>query len=144
MTDIEIAKTELFEENLTLAVVKNGVLLYSTKSHRISGFLEAIDRCGENLCGASVADRVVGKAVALLCAYARVKVVYAVVLSRKALSVLKQSKVCVFWNELVENVLDEKKTGVCPLEKAAAQISSPDVAFKILRGLRETLKSAKC
>jgi len=27
MTDLEIAKTELFEENLTLAIVKDGSLL---------------------------------------------------------------------------------------------------------------------
>jgi hypothetical protein len=73
MTDLEIAKTELYDENLTLAIVKNGAVLYSTKSHRISGFLDAIEKRGENLQGASLADRVAGKAVALLCAQAKIK-----------------------------------------------------------------------
>ncbi len=53
MTDIEIAKSELYEENLTLAIVKNGSLLYSTKSHKISGFLDAIEKYGQTLQDAS-------------------------------------------------------------------------------------------
>lgn len=60
------------------------------------------------------------------------------------MAVLKQNKIGVHWNELVENVLEESKTGACPFEKAAAEISSQEVAFRTLRGLRETLKSAKC
>jgi hypothetical protein len=143
MTDLEIAKSELYEENLTLAIVKNGELLYSTKSHRISGFLDAIDKCGDNLQGASLADRVVGKAVALLCAYAKIKEVYASILSRKAQAIFKQHKIANHWNELVENVLDETKTGMCPFEKAAAEISDPEKAYKTLKGLRENLRGCK-
>jgi hypothetical protein len=143
MTDLEIAKSELYEENLTLAIVKNGELLYSTKSHRISGFLDAIDKCGDNLQGASLADRVVGKAIALLCVYAKIKEAYAAVLSRKAQTIFKQHKIAIHWNELVENVLDETKTGMCPFEKAAAEISDPEKAYKTLKGLRENLRGCK-
>ena len=74
----------MYEENLTLVIVKDGSVLFQTDSHRISGFLDAIEKCGANLEGSSVADRVIGKAVALLCVYAKVKEVYACVLSRKA------------------------------------------------------------
>ncbi len=144
MSDLEIAKTELLEEDLTLAIVKDGAVLYSSKSRRISGFLEAIEQCGENLNGASVADRVMGKAVALLSAYAGVKAVYAAVLSRKAMAVLKKNGVDMHWKELVENVLNEEKTGTCPLERAAAEIQNPQEAYRILRALRESLQSRKC
>jgi hypothetical protein len=143
MTDLEIAKSELYEENLTLAIVKNGELLYSTKSHRISGFLDAIDKCGENLQGASLADRVVGKAVALLCVHAKIKEAYAAVLSRKAQAIFKQNKIAIHWNELVDNVLDATKTGMCPFEKAAAEISEPEKAYKTFKGLRENLRACK-
>ena len=143
MTDLEIAKSELHEENLTLAIVKDGALLYSTKSHRISGFLDAIEKCGESLQGASLADRVAGKAIALLCAYAKIKEVYAAVLSRKAQAIFKQNKISFHWNELVDNVLDVTKTGMCPFEKAAAEISDPEKAYKTFKGLRENLKACK-
>jgi hypothetical protein len=143
MTDIEIAKNELYEESLTLAIVKNGTLIFSTKSHRISGFLDAIKKCGKNLQGASLADRVVGKAVALLCAYSKVKEVYASVMSRKAQVIFKQNKIACHWNELVENVLDTTRTGMCPFEKAAAEISDPEKAYKTFNGILANLKDCK-
>jgi hypothetical protein len=140
MTDLEIAKNELYEENLALAIVKNGALLYSTKSHRISGFLDAIDKCDGNLEGASIADKVAGKAIALLCVYAKVKEVYAAVMSRQALVVFKKHKVIYHWNELVENILDASKTDICPFEKAATNIFDPEKAYKTFKDLRETLR----
>jgi hypothetical protein len=141
MTDLEIAKNELYEENLALVVVKNGSLLYSTKSHRIAGFLSAIDECDGDLEGASVADKVAGKAVALLSACSKVKEVYAAVMSRQALVVFKKHKIIYHWNELVENILDANKTGICPFEKAAANISDPEKAYKTFQDLRESLRS---
>ncbi len=143
MTDLDIAKSELYEENLTLAIVKNGEVLYSTKSHRISGFLDAIDKCGAKLEGASLADRVAGKAIALLCVYAKIKEVYAAVLSRQAQVIFKKNKISTHWNELVENVLDTTKTGMCPFEKAAAEVSDPQKAYKTFKGLLETFKAFK-
>jgi hypothetical protein len=143
MTDLEIAKTELYEEKLTLAIVKNGTVLFSTKSHRISGFLDAIDKCGENLRGSSLADRVVGKAVALLCAHAKIKEVYAVVLSRKAMAVFKQNEIGVHCKELVDNILDVGKDGMCPFEKAAAEISDPEYAYQTFKGLQGNPKTCK-
>ncbi len=143
MSDLDLAKTELYEENLTLAIVKDSEVLFATKSHRISGFLDAVEKLGAKLEGASLADRVAGKAVALLCVYAKIKEVYAEVLSRKAHAVFKQHKISVQWRELVDNVLDANKTGVCPFEKAAAEISDPEKAYRAFKILRETLKACK-
>jgi hypothetical protein len=143
MTDLEIAKTELYEEKLTLAIVKDGHLLFSTKSHRISGVLEAIDQCGTALEGASLADRVAGKALALLCAYAKIKEVYATVLSRKAQVVFKQNHIKYNYRELVENVLDPAKADLCPFEKAATTISDPAKAYVTFRTLLDQLRTSK-
>ena len=143
MTDLERAKSELYEDHLTLAIVKNCALIYGTKSHKISGFLDAIEKCGEDLKGASLADRVAGKAVALLCAYSKIKEVYAAVISRKAQVVFRQNKITCHWNELVENVLDTTKAGMCPFEKAAAEISDPEKAYKTFKGIMANLKECK-
>ena len=143
MTDLDIAKGELYEQNLTLVIVKDGSVLYSTKSHRISGFLDAIETCGAKLEGASLADRVAGKAIALLCAYAKIREVYAAVMSRKAMEIFKQHKIGSHWNELVENVLDQNKTGICPFEKKAADLSDPQKAYRAFKDLRENLKACK-
>ena len=143
MSDLDIAKTELYEEQLTLAIVHNGAILFETKSHRISGFLNAVETLGDKLEGASLADRVAGKAIALLCVYAKIRAVYATVLSRKAQAVFRQNNINVQWRELVDNVLDADKSGVCPFEKAAADLSDPRQAYRAFKTLRENLKRCK-
>jgi hypothetical protein len=143
MSDLDIAKGELYEEKLTLVIVKDGSVLFQTDSHRISGFLDAIEKCGASLEGSSVADRVIGKAVALLCVYAKVKEVYASVLSRKAQAIFKENRIGCQWQEIVENVLNADKTGMCPFEKTAAGISKPEEAYHAFKLLRERMKSCK-
>ena len=143
MRDLDIAKSKLYEEELTLTMVKNGEILFETRSHRISGFLGAIEKLGSQLNGASVADRVAGKAIALLCVYAGIRHVYAEVLSRKAKAVFEENEIHHEWKELVKNVLDLNKSGVCPFEKLAAGISDPKDAYRAFNALQNSLKTCK-
>jgi hypothetical protein len=140
MQDLETAKKQLHNKQLTLAIVKNGQVLFQTDSHRISGFIGAIEKFGTQLNGASVADRVAGKALALLCVYAGIVEVYAEVLSRKAKAVFEENKVAVEWKEIVDNVLDLNKIGVCPFEKVAADISDPKASYVAFKALLEKMK----
>jgi hypothetical protein len=143
MSDLDIAKSKLYEEELTLTIVKNGEIFFETRSHRISGFLGAIEQLGAGLEGASVADRVAGKAIALLCVYAKITDVYAEVLSEKAKAVFEENGIRYEWKELVKNVLDLNKSGVCPFEKLAADISDPKDAYRKFKALQDYLKACK-
>ncbi len=141
MKDVDIAKTNLYDNQLTLSIVKNGQVLFTTDSHRISGFLGAIEKLGPLLNGASAADRVAGKAIALLCVYAGIREVYAEVLSKKAKAIFEENNVAHEWKLLVDNVLDPDKTSVCPFEKLAADISDSKQSFGAFKALLEKMKS---
>jgi hypothetical protein len=143
MNDLDIAKSSLHQKELTLIIVKNGAVLFETGSHRISGFLGAIEQFGVRLEGASVADRVVGKAIALLCVYTGIREVYAEVLSRKAQAVLEENGIPCQWKELVDTILDLNRNGVCPFEKAAAGISDPEAAYAAFKELLKSFKACK-
>jgi len=143
MQDLEIAKKRLDEESLTLSIVKDGKVVFETVSHGVSGFLEAIEKLGEGLEGASVADRIAGKAIALLCIYAKVKAVYAIILSKGAKTVFEKYAVYHEWNNLVENILDIDKAGICPFEKLATKISNPNDAYRKLKSLQNSLKQSR-
>jgi hypothetical protein len=143
MQDLEIAKKCLKENNLTLVIVKNGEVIFETASHGVSGFLDAIERFGDKLEGASVADRVVGKAIALLCVYAKVKAVYAITLSKTAKTVFEESMIHHEWNEQVKNILDCDRNELCPFEKLAIKISDPNDAYMRLRALQNALKKQR-
>jgi hypothetical protein len=143
MLDLEIAKQRLKENNLTLSIVKNGMIIFENSSHGITGFLEAIEECGDKLEEASVADRITGKAIALLCVYSKIKAVYAVTLSRKAKTLLEKHAVYHESNELVENILNISRTDACPFEKLAEEISNPKDAYKKFKTLQPSLKSCR-
>jgi hypothetical protein len=143
MNDLEIAKHTLYKKELTLVIVKNGELLFETRSHRISGFLDAIEQFGTKLEDASLADRVAGKAIALLCVYVKIKEVYAEILSKKAKTAFEENRISHEWKELVDNVLDLNKSGVCPFEKAADGMSDPKDAYRTFKALQESLKTCK-
>jgi hypothetical protein len=142
MSDLDIARTRLFKEELTLSIVKNGKILFETDSHRISGFLRAIDKLGTKLEDASVADRVVGKAIALLCVYVRINNVYAEVLSRNAKTVFEKNKISHKWSIIVDNILDLNRCGICLFEKAAREISNPEKAYMVFKKLLKSFKSS--
>ncbi len=143
MSDLDIAKSRLYGEELTLVIVKNGEVLFETGSHRISGFLGAVEQLGAGLKGASVADRVAGKAIALLCVYAGIRHVYAEVLSRKAKAVFEEHGIPCEWKTLVDNILDMNRSGVCPFEKAATEISDPEKAYAAFKALLQSFKAGK-
>jgi hypothetical protein len=140
MNDLDIARNNLRRKGLTLAIVKNGEALFETRSHRISGFLSAVENLGDQLESASLADKVAGKAVALLCVYAGISAVYAETLSCKAKVVLEKNGIHTEWKELIDNVLDLNRSDVCPFEKTAEKISAPKDAFKAFKALQESLK----
>jgi hypothetical protein len=123
--------------------MKNSETLFETKSHRISGFLTAIEELGKTLEGATVADKVAGKAIALLCAYAGIKAVYAETLSTKAKCVFEESHITVEWKEIVDTILDTSKNDVCPFEKEASRITNPEDAYEKFKALQQKLKACR-
>jgi len=143
MQDLELAKKQLYNHQRTLVIVKGGHVLFQTDSHKISGFIKAIEKHGTELNDSAVADRVAGKALALLCVYAGIREVYAEVLSKKAQSVFEENKIWVQCKQLVDNVLDLNKDDVCPFEKLAAIIVTPKDSYGAFRALLEEMKSCK-
>jgi hypothetical protein len=143
MNDLETAKTLLNQKQLTLAIVKNGKILFETKFHRISGFLNAIEQQGVNLQDSSAADKIVGKAVALLCVYAGVKAVYAETLSTAGRTMLEQNGIRDEWRKLVETILDDKKQDLCPFEKEAADVNDPKDAYTRFKALQRKMLACR-
>lgn len=143
MHDLEIAKKNLYENNLTLVVVKNEKVIFQTDAHRISGFLQAIEQKAAELHGAVVADKVAGKALALLCVYSGIKQVYAEVLSRKAQMIFEENHIGFEWKEIVNNVLDINKVGICPFEQTAAEISDPKESYLAFKTLLDKMKQCR-
>jgi butyrate kinase len=132
MKDLDVAKNRLNEAGLTLVIVKDENVIFESKLHGVSSFLEAIKRLDDQLENSSVADRVVGMAVALLCVYSHIKAVYGENLSRRAKTFLEENDVYSESTALVERILNAERTGTCPFEQLVQRIRSPKVAYRKL------------
>ena len=141
MNDLKIARNILQTKELSLVIVKNGYVIFKTKETGIKGFLEAIEKSGNSLKESSIADKVVGKAIALLCVYAKVSEVYAKILSKDAMSLLKKYNINHEWSTIVEEILDFKKKQTCPFEIKAKKIIDPKTTYIELKSLLKLMNS---
>ena len=128
MQDLEKAKKILNKNNLSLVIIKNLDLYFETSSQGIKSFLETIERFKAKLEGASVADRVVGKAIALLCVGAKIKEIYAKTLSEQGKEI-KKYLIKHEYDNLVKKILNRNGKDMCPFEKLVLDISDPEEAY---------------
>jgi len=133
LDDLEIAKDALRRGDYSLVIVRDGRIIYASRSHGIGGILGAIEELDNRIEGASVADRIIGKAAALLLAYSKVKDAYAIVISRNGLETLRSHGIPVDYENLVPKILDRSGREICPFEKIALEIDSPRLGFEMLR-----------
>ena len=88
---------------------------------------------GTDISGFSAADRVVGKAAALLFLPGGVKAVYVEVMDEQAQRILSARGVDVSFGRKVPRILNRTGTGTCPMEEAVAQINDPAAALPAIR-----------
>ncbi len=80
------------------------------------------------------ADKVIGKGTAFLYWKLGVPAVYAPVVSRSAAKVLEQAGIAYRCDEMVDGILNRKKTGLCPMESAVSAIDTlPEALEAIFR-----------
>lgn len=84
------------------------------------------------------ADKVIGKAAALLCALSGIKVLYAKVVSQAALDVLATYDIDVRYDIKVPYIKNRAGDGKCPMEKLASGTEDPS---EMLLRAQDFLKS---
>ena len=80
---------------------------------------------------AFVADRIVGKASALLHVYGGVKEVYTPVIAKQAAAVYEKHGIKYSADKVVENIRNRTNTGLCPMEMKVQNIDDPAEAYRI-------------
>ncbi len=137
MTDLLRAKSLLVGDK-TCVLVKGEKTYFSTKSGiaPMMGFISD----GLDLKGFSVADKIVGKAAAMLFCLAKISCVYAAVLSKSALQVLQENNIKVEYNTLVDKIINRAGTGICPMEEAVANKTDFEAAYEKLKQKLQQMK----
>ena len=95
--------------------------------------LALLDSHGAALVGASLADKLVGKAVAAMVCLTGIRAVYTPLLSRPALEMLRRYDVPLEYDELVPMILSNDGQVRGPLEQLLLDIHDPAEAVVALR-----------
>jgi len=130
--DIDYARDILLQDDYSIVVVKNNNILIKKKGEGIRPFLEVIKDLKEDIIDSVIADRILGKASALLCRYARVKGVYSPQATKTAIAILVMAGIPSQVDEMVSYIKNKRGDDVCPFEKMLKNIDSPTETYNIL------------
>lgn len=138
MNDIEKAKKLLSDGNFTCVLCK-GDAAYTSTGKGVSPMLTFLEN-GTELRGFSAADKIVGKAAAMLFVCAGVTEVFAEVMSVGARDYLKSRGVACSCEILTEKIINRKGDGLCPMELAVANIDDEKLGFSAIKNRFDELK----
>lgn len=138
MPNIDRAIELLRSETFTCVFVRDK-LEYGSSERGVDPILNMIDE-NYDIRGCAVADKVLGKAAALLLVFAGVSAAFGEVMSLGAWKVLSSNGVEFYFTKMVENITNREGTDVCPMEQAVADISDPAEALEAIRKRRAELR----
>lgn len=125
------AVSRLYRENLSCVVEKEGNT-YTSVQFGIKPLMQFLRENRRFFEGAVVADKVIGKAAALLLIDGGVSEVFGAVMSESAAAFLSAYNVPFGYCELVPMIENRTHTGMCPMEETVLQLSDPSEAFSAL------------
>ncbi len=129
---LERAKASLRGEITFAAVLSNGELITSEKKG-IAPMMALLREDMEILRGACVADRVIGRAAALLMEKAGVAAAHGDIVSVHALRAFAKSGIPFTYEKKVDYIINRTKTGMCPMEQTVLEIEDADAAYEALK-----------
>jgi len=128
----------LLKEGHTCVIAGDGLLLISDRTG-ISPMLDHLQE-GTDLTGCAVADKIVGKAAAMLFTLAGIREVYADVLSEAGKAFLEEAGIPVVWGQLTPMIVNRAGTGMCPMEETVLNLEDPSAAYAALLETRARLR----
>jgi len=141
--DILAEARRLFEANrAAVVVVKDGVICASGNGRGLSPLLQLCDRGPEDVKDAWVVDKVIGKAAAAVCVTFGAKRVHAVLMCEPAQELLKEHGIAFSADQVVPQILNRDKSGLCPLEMSVKDHTKVPAMMKALRAKIKQLRKA--
>ena len=131
--NIEDLKDILLKENHTIVIYKSDASVVVSDDRGVAPLMQLLNEDASQLRDAIVADKVIGKAAALLMVYAGVKEVYTPTISVPAVTVFDNHNITHTYDKVVDRIVNRKGDGLCPMETLCLNIDTPEEAFDVIR-----------
>lgn len=140
-TSLQTCKNILLENHSLTCVVQKGETLLRSEARGIAPLLGWLEADHDALRGAVIADKVIGKAAAMLMVYGGAAQVYASVISEPAAACFTENGIVYFCDQTVDYIVNRSGDGMCPMEQCCLTIDSPAEAYTALKQKLAQLKS---
>ena len=125
---LERAKSLLKSTDSTIAVVSVDDV-FTSHERGVKPLIHLLTEKKGFLKGASVADKVIGKAAALLMVLGEIKEVHTLIISEPAIKVFEKYNIPCFYDKKVERIVNRNGDGLCPMESLCLDVEEPKEAF---------------
>lgn len=134
----------LLSEGVNLAFLFEDGRLFCSDGKGISDLL-SVSKTENSLRGAIAADKIVGRAAALLYVRCKPKFLYAETLSEGGKRILERADICFSHRTLTPSIMNRKGTDICPMDDAVKDISDTDTkaAYRAISNRLKELRAAK-
>ncbi len=137
---MSLAVAYVRDGRLECILISGNDMIAGERGRGVNPLLGLYDCQRKNMEGATVVDKVVGRAAAAIAICGKVRHVHGEVMSRDAAAFLKQHGITASHNLLVDRILNRKRDGLCPLEASVQGIDDPEKAVAAIRQKIESMK----
>lgn len=127
------ARLAVMQSKKTFVIIEENKVAHHTGARGLKPFLDLLDKNPAKLAGAVIGDRIVGRASAFLCIYAKVKAVFALHISEDALDLLERHGCVAAWTETVPYIVEHDLSSKCKLDLILENVEKPADALKLIR-----------
>ena len=125
MNSLETAKLTLEDSGYSCVIASAGKVVFTSQGRGIAPLVEYYNQYGEAHPGAALADKVMGRAAALLARLIGIGEVYSVVISQGALDELNKAGIAASYKTKVDAIQNRAGTGLCPMEQLSKGVEDP-------------------
>jgi hypothetical protein len=133
MNDLQLAQAIFLSDLPTFALVRGGCELARGAQSGVRELAVTLQALGAVANGASLADKVIGKAVALMAADAGIVSIYTPLISEPALRVCGLHDIACHYDRQVSRIKNARGDDLCPIEQLVIHIDDPTLALTTLR-----------
>lgn len=130
--DLNYIKEILLKENHTIVIMKKNASVITSDDRGVSPLIKLLKEDKLQLQDSIIADKVIGKAAAMLMIYGGVKEVYTPIISLPAIKIFNINNVKINYDKEVDRIINRKGDGLCPMETLCLDIDNPEEAFEVI------------
>ena len=124
-------------------VIKNGMEVRTFTQRGVADLYDLLQNGSDFLKGASVADKVIGKAAAVLMILGGVKEVYTDLISLPALLLFGDTDIRLNYKNSTPFIRNRDNSGWCPLETLCHQEELPENILPLIKGFIDKMRNSQ-